>query len=103
MVEVIVAPQARTDLASIIDRLATVASPTTARKWNDRLWQTIEGLGEMPGSGAPRHKLGLHVRINIVKPYIIIYEHVRDSGRVDVLRVLHGRRRITRKLLQEAS
>jgi toxin ParE1/3/4 len=101
MIEVIVAPQARADLARIISNLAAVASSATAARWNDRLWQTIDRIAEFPGSGARRSRLGAHVRIKIVTPYIVIYEHERGADKVFVLRVVHGRRRITRKLLKE--
>jgi toxin ParE1/3/4 len=97
---VIVAPQARGDLSQIVAGLATVASIATARRWNERLWSTIEGLAEFPGDGAPRSRLGKNIRIKIVTPYILIYEHERDASDVYVLRVIHGRRRISQRLLR---
>jgi toxin ParE1/3/4 len=41
--------------------------------------------------------LGPNVRIGVVSPYIVIYRHAEDT--VNVLRIVHGRRRITDKLL----
>ncbi len=101
MTSVIVAPEARADVARIIAHLASVASLATASRWNDRLWSAIDEIAEFPGSGAPRPQLGANVRIKIVTPYLIIYEHVRGADTADVLRVVHGRRRITTKLLRE--
>jgi toxin ParE1/3/4 len=100
MTEVIVAPQARADLLRIVDHLEAVASPATARRWNDKRWAAIDRIAEFPGGGSPRRKLGRDIRIEIVKPYIVIYEHVRGSVVANVLRVVHGRRRIARKLLR---
>lgn len=100
MTEVTVAPQARSDLIRIVDHLASVASPATAGRWNDRLWATIDGIAHFPGTGAPRQRLGRNIRIKVVRPYIVIYGHELGSGTAHVLRVLHGRRKITRKLLR---
>jgi toxin ParE1/3/4 len=99
MIAVIVSPQAKTDIESIVDYLAGVASPTTARRWNGRLWDAISHLGDFPGSGSPRPALGDHIRIAIIAPYILIYEHERGSEQLAILRVIHGRRHITGRLL----
>jgi toxin ParE1/3/4 len=55
-------------------------------------------LTEFPASGPPRPALGSAARIAIGWPYIVIYEHEQDG--VTVLRVLHGRRNITRDLVR---
>ena len=99
MIEVIVAPQARADLLDILRYLATVASPATADRWDRKFWAAIHDLAEFPGIGAPRPALGANVRIKIVGPYVIIYEHARGDSAAHVLRVVHGKRNITRKLL----
>ena len=103
MVEVVVSQQARTDLLDIIGYLATVASRGVTRSWHDRLWAAIDHLAEWPGEGAPRPKLGANVRIKIVGPYLVIYEHQRGDTTLQVLRVLYGSRRITRKLVRAGS
>ena len=56
-------------------------------------------LGAHPGIGAPRPALGRNIRIGIVSPYIVIYRHTDADDTVTVLRVVHGRRRITGALL----
>ncbi len=68
-------------------------------KWDRKLWSAIDDLTEFPGSGAPRPILGQYVRIAIVHPYIVLYEHMRGSDLVQILRVVHGRRKITKDLL----
>jgi plasmid stabilization system protein ParE len=35
----------------------------------------------------------------VVRPYLVIYEHVRGSDSLHVLRVVHGRRNIRKELL----
>lgn len=58
----------------------------------------FDRLGEFSGIGAPRPKLGAHARIGIILPYVAIYDY--EGGTVTVLRVLHGRRNITAKLVR---
>lgn len=99
MTRVVVSPEARSDLLQIVAHLGVVAGPTTADKWDRKLWKAIDDLTEFPGSGAPRPTLGEHVRIAIVHPYIVLYEHMHGSDLVQILRVVHGRRKITKHLL----
>jgi plasmid stabilization system protein ParE len=58
----------------------------------------LDRLAEFPDIGAPRPKLGSLTRVGIVLPYVAIYEHKEDV--VTVLRVLHGRRKITARLIR---
>ncbi|PPQ37434.1 type II toxin-antitoxin system RelE/ParE family toxin [Rhodopila globiformis] len=44
--------------------------------------------------------LGKDVRIGIVDPYIVLYRHTMTIDAVTVLRIVHGRRRITKALLR---
>ena len=55
-------------------------------------------LADFPASGPRRPTLGPNARIAIVLPYIVIYDHEDDI--VTVLRVLHGKRNITRDLVR---
>jgi len=57
----------------------------------------FERLADHPAMGAPRPELGSYARIGVVQPYIAIYEYCEDT--VNVLRVLHGRRSITARLI----
>jgi toxin ParE1/3/4 len=63
----------------------------------DSLYRRLE---RFPDCGAPRPKLGRYVRIAIVSPYVIIYEHI-DDDLVMIMRVVHGRRKITRRSLRD--
>jgi toxin ParE1/3/4 len=100
MTRVVVSPQARDDLLQIVIALSAVAGLETAEKWDRKIWQAIDDICQFPGSGAPRPALGDHVRIVPVPPYIVLYEHVRDTDVVHLLRVLHGRRNISKTLLR---
>jgi toxin ParE1/3/4 len=72
-----------------------------AVKYNELFEKLYERLADHPGSGAPRPALDSHIRIGIVSPYIVIYRHNADDDTVTVLRIVHGRRRISGKLLGE--
>ncbi len=100
MTRVAVAPQARSDLFHIVGHLATVASLATADKWDRKLWKAIDGLSAFPGTGAPRPALGENTRIWTVHPYVIIYEHIRGSDELRILRVVHGKRDTSRLRLK---
>jgi toxin ParE1/3/4 len=45
--------------------------------------------------------LGSNIRIGIVSPYIVIYRHSEGDDTVTLLRIVHGRRKITGKMLAE--
>jgi toxin ParE1/3/4 len=56
-------------------------------------------LTSFPESGAPRPRLGENTRVAIVQPYLLIYDFTPDDNTLTLLRILHGRRNITRGLL----
>jgi toxin ParE1/3/4 len=39
----------------------------------------------------------------LVLPYVVFYRHVEGDDTVSIIRIVHGRRRLTRKLLQSKS
>jgi len=57
-------------------------------------------LADYPQSGAPRPRLGKRIRICVISPYIIFYEHLEDDDTVTIMRIAHGRREITRNFLK---
>ncbi|MBL6653317.1 MAG: type II toxin-antitoxin system RelE/ParE family toxin [Reyranella sp.] len=63
----------------------------------ERFSATFDRIATFPDSGAPRPRLGSTVRLAVVHPYVVIYRRSHDG--VEVMRVLHGRRNITRRLL----
>jgi plasmid stabilization system protein ParE len=46
---------------------------------------------------------GTAARVDIVSRCIVIYRHTKADGTVDVVRIVHGSRRITGKLLRGTS
>jgi toxin ParE1/3/4 len=70
-------------------------------KFRDLFQKLYERLADHPDSGAPRPTLGQNVRIGVVAPYIVIYRHDETNGIVNVLRIVHGRRRITAKMIAD--
>jgi len=60
----------------------------------------LELIADFPEAGAARPELGPAVRIRPVAPYVVIYDISPDT--VTILRLLHGRRDITRALFQPA-
>ena len=68
--------------------------------YNASFERLYEHLADFPGSGPPRPKVGLQIRIGIVSPYVVIYRHTEADSIVRVLRIVHGSRRITGKLLR---
>ena len=100
MPRVIVTPRADRDIVAILDYLTRSAGPRVAAKYADAIDEAIAGLEDMPGTAAPRPALGPHIRVSIVKPYLIIHEHERGDEELYALRVVHGRRHITASILR---
>jgi toxin ParE1/3/4 len=99
MARVIIAATADADTDGILVDLAAKGGRRLAAKYNDLFENLYDRLGDFPGSGAPRPAIGADIRIGIVSPYIVIYRHSVDNDTVTVLRIVHGRRRITGELL----
>lgn len=99
MTRLVVTADAETDTSEILDYLEREASPRIAEDFGRRFRKAIERFVDLPGAGSPRPALGEDIRIAIVFPYILIYEHALQSDTVTLLRILHGRRNITRDLL----
>jgi toxin ParE1/3/4 len=98
---VVITASADADTADIIDDLTGKAGAHVAARYNadfDALYRCLE---RFPESGAPRRKLGPTVRIGVVFPYVVFYRYVEADDAVLVLRVLHGRRKITRRMLRQ--
>jgi toxin ParE1/3/4 len=98
MAKVVVTASADADLADIIADLASKGAVNAALRYAAEFDALFDRLGDFPGIGAPRPKLGAHARIGIIPPYVAIYDYEGDT--VTVLRVLHGRRNITAKLVR---
>jgi toxin ParE1/3/4 len=98
---VLVSRRAEADEIEILEYLASVAGRSVALDYGKRFRALYRLLSEHPDSGAPCPSVGLTVRHSVIFPYIVFYRHVR--GAVHILRVVHGRRRITGTMLRPRS
>ena len=69
-----------------------------ADRYSADLESLYERLADYPDSCQARPELGAHVRVGLVHPYLVVYRHPKGSDTVGIVRILHGSRRITRKL-----
>jgi len=95
----VVLDEAARDIDQILDFLERKAGARTAVKYGRLLGRQLALLDEFPGLGTPRPELGQLARIAVVSPYVIIYDFDPSRDEVVVLRIVHGRRNITRELL----
>ena len=99
MARVVLTASADADTAFILADLAAKAGAIVAERYDTEFDALYRRLERFPKSGSPRPALGQLVRIGIVSPYNIIHEYVEADDAVTVMRILHGRRRITRRML----
>jgi len=98
---VVITDPADADSAEIVRDLTAKAGELVADRYNADFDALYLRLATFPESGSPRPKLGLFVRIGLVSPYVVVYRHVPDDDLVAVIRIVHGRRRITRRMLTQ--
>ncbi len=72
----------------------------TDRYAND-LQAIFDRLSMFPAIGAHRRELGRHARIVVLSPYIVIYDYVANEDYATIVRVIDGRRNLTRNLVRE--
>jgi toxin ParE1/3/4 len=99
MARLIVSLLAQADAAYIARNLTAKAGHAVAVKYMDSFEKLYDRLIDHPASGARRPAIGPHIRIGIVSPYVVIYEHDPAQNTVTIFRVVHGRRKITGKML----
>ncbi len=99
MARIVITSSADADTAAIIRDLGQKAGKVVAARYAAEFDQFFATLARFPQSGSPRPALGKDVRIGVVFPYIIIHEYAGIDDIVHVLRIVDGRRNITRRLL----
>ncbi len=99
MTRFVIAAIADADRAEIIEELAAKAGAFTARKYDDRFEQLYDRLELYPQSCPLRPVLGHEIRLGVVTPFVIIYRYAEIDDTVTVLRLIDGRRDISKKLL----
>src|SRR5262245_16388347 len=91
-------PAAARDLEKITEDIEAAAGARVALKFVARLRRSLETLANNPLAGRRRANLGTEVRSWAVRPYVTFY---RPNGPdAEIIRIVHGRRRITRRLLR---
>jgi toxin ParE1/3/4 len=100
MTRVVVSPRADVDVDSILDRLSALAGIVVAEHYARDLQAIYERLEMFPAIGAPRPNLGRNIRIVMLEPFVVFYRYIPGEEAVTVIRVLDGRRNITRRLLR---
>lgn len=86
------------DLFSIQDWYDGKGASAAGQRLLQAIADQFEFLAKQPGVGSPRPRLGVGVRSFPVHPYLIFYRP--EGADIVVLRVLHGHRRITRRLFE---
>jgi toxin ParE1/3/4 len=84
---------ARADLNAIWDYIAQ-DSISAADGVLSEIYDTLVRLSEMPGMGRRREELAPNLRSFPVNSYIIYYQRIEDG--IEVMRVLHGSRDVSR-------
>jgi len=96
---VVITDPADADSTEIIRDLTAKAGELVADRYEAEFDALYRRLERFPGSGSPRPALGRLVRIGVVSPYNVIHEYVEADDAVTILRIVHGRRRFTRRML----
>ena len=78
---------AEADLEKIWSYVAEDASPTTADRFIDAIFDRFALLVEQPRMGRNRPEFGEGVRLFVVESYVIYYRHERE---ILIARVVHG-------------
>ena len=93
MARVLVSSPANTDSNEILAYLARVAGRAASDKYEALFNDVYDRLAVHPDMYEARPKLGPKIRAAVVWPYLVVYEHTTPDL-VNVLRILHGSRRI---------
>ncbi|MGD9784053.1 MAG: type II toxin-antitoxin system RelE/ParE family toxin [Hyphomicrobiaceae bacterium] len=101
MTRLIVARAARGDLDGILEYLEREAGRGTALAYAERFADALRRVIEFPGHARRRPALGADTRAAIVYPYLLIYDYDAVVDTATLLRVLHGKRDITRLIIKD--
>jgi toxin ParE1/3/4 len=99
MTQLDVTRRAARDADEIFHYLTSVAGPRTAERHFLRIQKTIERLADWPETAQRRPDLGRDVRLAVVAPFIVIYRYEPEKDVLTILRILHGRRNVTDRMI----
>ena len=100
MTRVVVTALASADTATILRSIASGSGHNSALKFELRFRKFYRRLSEHPESCDARPNLGRDIRVGVVFPYLVIHRSDRKHDTVSNVRVVHGHRRLTRRLLR---
>ena len=100
MATVFFTPQVLTDEGEILAYLADEAGPKVAAEYKRKFDAFYDAMVDFPALCAPRKALGRNIRVGHVIPYSIIYSYVRSRNSVEILRIIHSKRLITKDHLK---
>jgi toxin ParE1/3/4 len=92
------APAAARDLQKISDDISAAAGERVASSFLARMRRSIDGLAHSPRMGRLRPGFGPGVRSWAFSPYVAFYRE--NASNVEIIRIVHGRRRLTRRLVR---
>jgi toxin ParE1/3/4 len=95
MTRLVASTEIKADIAEIVAQLEERGGRATAERYLLQFRRAVRRLIEMPRYGASRPGLGTHARRLVIRPYILIYDYDPAADSVILLRMVHGRRRIT--------
>jgi plasmid stabilization system protein ParE len=101
MMRIVVSPRADSDWDEILDRLVLRGGYAVAHRYASGLDTIYENLLKSPAMGSPRPQYGQDTRIVVLSPYLVIYDHLIDEDTVQIVRILDGRRNVTRRLVRQ--
>ena len=100
MTRFVISREFEIDIAEISVRLEERAGRATAERYLLQFANAVHRLMEMPQCGASRPALGIYSRRLVIRPYILIYDYSPMDSELVLLRIVHGRRRITSAMLR---
>ncbi len=95
------APTADIDMAEIQNKTLVDIGPNALNELDLRFAQFFDQLATFPQGCQARLRLGREIRLGVVSPYSLIYRYDRSADHVIIIRILHGRRKITRNMLRD--
>jgi plasmid stabilization system protein ParE len=101
MTDLVVTANADADFEGILGYLEREAGVRVAESYGRKIGECLVRLVEFPGIGTRRPALGTDTRIGIVRPYILIYDYAAATDTLTLLRIVHGRRNITARLIRQ--
>jgi toxin ParE1/3/4 len=101
MVEIEFSEAAEFDRLEILSYLAATAGILIANDYDTDFKEWLKLLRHRPECGSPRGRLGRNIRLYVVYPYVSLYTYDPDQDLIRILRIVHGKRRITAKILKD--